>query len=62
MVSPKDQPVDPSKQEKNLGKQREEGVFDSDCLFGELQEITICHNGECYRLRKTKTGKLILNK
>lgn len=31
-------------------------------LFRGRQEILICHNGEHYRLRITKSGKLILTK
>ncbi|WP_417851023.1 hemin uptake protein HemP [Thalassoglobus sp.] len=38
------------------------GVYNSCDLFKERTEITICHNGECYRLRLTRKGKLILNK
>ena len=31
-------------------------------LFGESSEIGIVHQGSVYRLRLTRTGKLILNK
>ena len=31
-------------------------------LFRESQEVLIDHNGETYRLRITKNGKLILTK
>ena len=31
-------------------------------LFRGRQEIEICHEGESYRLRITKNGKLILHK
>jgi hemin uptake protein HemP len=34
----------------------------SDELFAGRQEIQICHAGECYRLRITRSGKLILHK
>ncbi|MCA9024943.1 MAG: hemin uptake protein HemP [Planctomycetaceae bacterium] len=31
-------------------------------LFADRQEVEILHAGETYRLRKTRTGKLILTK
>lgn len=34
----------------------------AEVLFRGRQEILICHNGEYYRLRITKSGKLILTK
>jgi hemin uptake protein HemP len=34
----------------------------SEELFGGAQEIVIVHGGEQYRLRVTKSGKLILTK
>lgn len=37
-------------------------VIESHCLFRGRQEICIVHNGETYRLRVTRNGKLILNK
>jgi hemin uptake protein HemP len=37
-------------------------VFDSRALFGDRKEIGIRHEGQIYRLRKTRHGKLILNK
>jgi hemin uptake protein HemP len=37
-------------------------IIDSQRLFEGRQEIYICHNGETYRLRITRNGKLILNK
>jgi hemin uptake protein HemP len=37
-------------------------VLDSRALFGERLEIAIRHEGQLYRLRKTRHGKLILNK
>lgn len=39
-----------------------DGFFLSEDLFQGRVEIVIQHHGENYRLRKTKTGKLILNK
>lgn len=38
------------------------GVMPADLLFQGNQEILIGHNGETYRLRITKNGKLILTK
>lgn len=38
------------------------GVIPADSLFQGSQEILIRHNGEHYRLRITKSGKLILTK
>jgi hemin uptake protein HemP len=38
------------------------GIIPTDFLFQGTQEILINHNGEHYRLRITKNGKLILTK
>jgi hemin uptake protein HemP len=38
------------------------GAIPTDFLFQGAQEILISHNGEHYRLRITKNGKLILTK
>lgn len=38
------------------------GAIPTDFLFQGSQEILISHNGERYRLRITKNGKLILTK
>jgi hemin uptake protein HemP len=38
------------------------GAIPTDFLFQGAQEILISHNGEQYRLRITKNGKLILTK
>lgn len=37
-------------------------TIQADRLFHGSQEILIAHNGETYRLRITKNGKLILTK
>ena len=37
-------------------------VVDADDLFAGEQEVFIRHGDELYRLRKTRHGKLILNK
>lgn len=36
--------------------------FASRILFGSTREVVIEHNGQEYRLRQTRQGKLILNK
>ena len=36
--------------------------LESAALFGSLNEILIAHQGETYRLRRTRQGKLILTK
>jgi hemin uptake protein HemP len=36
--------------------------MDSRLLFGAAQEVRIDHNGQEYRLRQTRNGKLILTK
>lgn len=38
------------------------GAIPTEFLFQGTQEILIAHNGENYRLRITKNGKLILTK
>jgi len=37
-------------------------VIDTAALFGRRNEIRVRHNGQEYRLRITKAGKLILTK
>lgn len=37
-------------------------AYSTAVLFGGTREIEIEHNGEIYRLRITRQGKLILNK
>ena len=37
-------------------------VYAADLLFRGRQEVLIAHNGETYRLRITRNGKLILTK
>jgi hemin uptake protein HemP len=39
-----------------------EQVLDSRTLFRDRTEIQIRHEGELYRLRLTRNGRLILNK
>ena len=49
-VSPKEQP--PQARE----------AWHSEELLGERTEVVIWHNGQAYRLRRTRQGKLILYK
>lgn len=37
-------------------------VLDSTTLLQGERSVTICHNGEFYRLQATRQGKLILTK
>lgn len=37
-------------------------ILDSAALFGRGNEVRVRHNGQEYRLRITKAGKLILTK
>ena len=53
---PRDQPVD-----RGLPPPGEV-VIPANQLFGERKEVWIEHNGERYRLRITRRGKLILQK
>lgn len=57
----KEQPDDPSEKterQENL----EAPCLDSAELLGDRREIRIRHGGEMYRLRLTRSGKLILHK
>lgn len=36
--------------------------LDSECLLQGQREVLIRHGAECYRLRHTRSGKLILTK
>jgi hemin uptake protein HemP len=42
--------------------QETSGPIDSQALFGEAEILVIRHLGLTYTLRKTRNGKLILNK
>lgn len=37
-------------------------LFSSPELFGDKNEIMICHKGEVYKIRITRNDKLIMNK
>lgn len=41
---------------------RRDGCIDSQTILGERDEVLIRHGDQVYRLRKTRHGKLILNK
>jgi len=45
--------------ERNVSRSQE---IESRDLFAERKEVKIRHEGQVYRLRITKNGKLILNK
>ncbi len=47
---------------RSPGQHDEPRLFKADQLFGQRREVTIEHNGEVYRLRITRNGKLILTK
>jgi len=49
-------PVEPGQ------RTRSPGSIPADLLFQGSQEILIDHNGDAYRLRITRNGKLILTK
>ncbi|MEA3226509.1 MAG: hemin uptake protein HemP [Planctomycetota bacterium] len=55
-----------ARQEKNAinigGRSAQVPVIDSDLLFGGRKEVIVRHGESLYRLRKTKNGKLIMNK
>lgn len=44
---------------ENLGCEK---TVHSEDLFGGAREVVIVHGGERYRMRITRSGKLILNK
>lgn len=49
----------PSKADDNDSNPK---VYESPQLFGSNNEIQINHEGELYRIRITRNGKLIMNK
>lgn len=56
--------ADPSttKSERPPGAARDQRPLDSAVLLGGRGEVEIVHQGETYRLRRTRQGKLILTK
>ena len=55
-------PVAPSIQVVSKPRAGAPNLIQADRLFQGSQEILIAHNGETYRLRITRNGKLILTK
>ena len=55
-------PADNSKSPADNPKLTDEFCLDSSDLMGNQRELKIRHNGEIYRLRVTRSGKLILHK
>ena len=51
----------PARDDRSVAPQRTTAYSTAE-LFGGAREIEIEHNGEIYRLRITRQGKLILNK
>ena len=48
--------------ERPLAAARRQRPLDSAVLLGGHDEVEIVHQGETYRLRRTRQGKLILTK
>jgi hemin uptake protein HemP len=48
--------------DEQIATQKNAPAYTTDALFKGTREIEIEHNGEVYRLRITRQGKLILNK
>jgi hemin uptake protein HemP len=55
---PPDEPAQPAGKPRELPRE----AWLSEELLGERTEVQILHNGEVYRLRRTRQGKLILYK
>ncbi|UCD48596.1 MAG: hemin uptake protein HemP [Phycisphaerales bacterium] len=57
-------PNGPKHDSEALGvtEKRQANCLDSQQIFGTRAEILIQHGDQIYRLRKTRRGKLILNK
>jgi hemin uptake protein HemP len=45
-----------------IGQTQQREAWRSEELLGDRTEVLILHNGEAYRLRRTRQGKLILYK
>jgi hemin uptake protein HemP len=52
--------LNPSEDERSLG--REPRTIRSEDLLGDEKEVVIVHENQLYRLRRTRNGKLILQK
>ena len=57
-MNPTPQPT-PFLSNSQTGKPRQ---VESTTLFGACDDVLIAHDGETYRLRRTRQGKLILTK
>jgi len=57
-----DRPPDTKSQDPSQESRLDEPVLQASQLFGDRREVWIEHNGERYRLRITRRGKLILQK
>jgi len=55
-------PTSPRSPSESAQRTHAPSTLQTDALFQGNQEILINHNGENYRLRITKNGKLILTK
>jgi hemin uptake protein HemP len=60
-ILPKPQPEGNSSP-KLAAEDCQRDVWRSEELLGDRAEVTILHNNETYRLRRTRQGKLILYK
>ena len=56
-IAQQPEPAGPAEAEQNSRQ-----AWRSEELLGERKEVFILHNGETYRLRQTRQGKLILYK
>lgn len=54
--------VDVNNQNESSDNSDKSKLFSSPELFGDSNEIKIDHEGEIYRIRITRNGKLIMNK
>ncbi len=59
-VKPESQPACPGSRE--AGQPPEPEVLSSEALLKDRREVLILHQGEHYRLRRTRQDKLILTK
>ena len=57
-----DRPPDTKSQDPSEKPRPDEPLLQASQLFGDRREVWIEHNGERYRLRITRRGKLILQK
>ena len=57
----RDTPAD-HRHDKETASSHTEGTISTDQLFGGRDEVLIRHGDDTYRLRITRTGKLILHK